>query len=277
MALTVVYSNAFGGVVAENRGGTVSTYVRDTLGSTIGLMNSSGTLTDRWEYWPYGEVVSRTGTNATPFTFLGVIGYFQDVLAKLFYVRARHLRVDLARWLTVDPLWPRQPAYVYATAQPMVKTDPSGLICYSPLPWINPFCQCCNQKNPLFPATGPNAAACCSTAGQNAASALSTAQGACSQSFNGAVATMVGICTLAVAAAAFLGPIVIALVLVICVAALLYVYTLGNPECMATYYLDLEQVDVGVAICLGTKNSASSLLKFNCEGADPGGGGGGAG
>jgi len=115
-------------VVSETRSGVESDYIGDPLGSTIGLMNSAGTMTDRWEYWPYGEVVSRTGTNATPLTFLGVIGYFQDILSKLFYVRARHLRVDLARWLTVDPLWPGQAAYTYVANMPAGKADPSGLI-----------------------------------------------------------------------------------------------------------------------------------------------------
>ncbi len=127
MAMSVVYSNAFGGIIAENRGGVISDYVQDPLGSTIGLMDSTGTLTDRWEYWPWGEVVSRTGTNPTPFTFLGVIGYFKDVLDKLFYVRARHLRVELARWLTVDPLWPNRVAYSYCSDSPHLHTDPSGL------------------------------------------------------------------------------------------------------------------------------------------------------
>ena len=50
MAMSVVYSNAFGGVFAENRGGTVSIYVPDTQGSTIGLVSSAGVLTDRWVY-----------------------------------------------------------------------------------------------------------------------------------------------------------------------------------------------------------------------------------
>jgi len=126
MALSIIYSNFCGMVVSETRNGVESDYISDTLGSTIGLMDSAGAMTDRWEYWPYGEVVSRTGTNPTPLTFLGVIGYFQDVLAKLFYVRARHLRVDLARWLTADPLWPSQLAYTYATSAPSVLTDASG-------------------------------------------------------------------------------------------------------------------------------------------------------
>lgn len=127
MAMSVVYSNFCGMVVSETRGGVVSDYVSDPLGSTIGLMNSSGTMTDRWEYWPWGEVASRTGTSVTPLTFLGVLGYFKDVLDKLFYVRARHLRVDLARWLTSDPLWPSEAAYEYVENNPEVIADPSGL------------------------------------------------------------------------------------------------------------------------------------------------------
>jgi RHS repeat-associated protein len=114
-------------VVSETRNGVESDYISDTLGSTIGLMGSAGTMTDRWEYWPYGEVVSRTGTSVTPLTFLGVLGYFQDVLSKLFYVRARHLRVDIARWLTVDPIWPNESPYSYANGKAVSISDPYGL------------------------------------------------------------------------------------------------------------------------------------------------------
>jgi len=127
MALTVVYSNAFGGVFAENRGGTVSNYVPDSLGSTIGLTSSAGSLTDRWEYWPYGEFARHSGSSVTPLTFLGVLGYFQDVLSQFFYVRARHLRVDLARWLTLDPIWPHAQAYAYVNARPVSRSDRTGL------------------------------------------------------------------------------------------------------------------------------------------------------
>src|SRR5580700_1431914 len=128
MALSVVYSNFCGRVVSETRGGVESDYISDPLGSTIGLMDSAGTMTDRWEYWPYGEVVSRTGSNATSLTFLGVLGYFQDILSELFYVRARHLRVDLVRWLTVDRIWPDQQPYGYANNSPTSMSDSSGLL-----------------------------------------------------------------------------------------------------------------------------------------------------
>jgi len=134
MAMSVVYSNFCGRVVSETRGGVESDYVSDPLGSTIGLMNSAGTMTDRWEYWPYGEVVSRSGSNPTPLTWLGVIGYFQDVLSKLLYVRARHLRADLTRWLTTDPKWPGARAYGYAGGRPTYVADPTGC------DWLKAYC-----------------------------------------------------------------------------------------------------------------------------------------
>lgn len=154
MAMSVVYGNAFGGIISENRGGTVSAYVPDPLGSTIGLMNSAGTLTDSWTYWPYGEVRTRSGSNATPFTFLGTLGYFLDTLNKLFYVRARFLRPDLARWLTVDLMWPCQRSqYAYVRDMPVKMRDPSGLA---------PTYQECQEMYP----TGSNELADCCTAAQ---------------------------------------------------------------------------------------------------------------
>ena len=61
--MSVVYSNFAGRVVSETRNGVESNYISDPLGSTISLMNSAGVMTDRWEYWPYGEDVSRTGAD----------------------------------------------------------------------------------------------------------------------------------------------------------------------------------------------------------------------
>ena len=178
MAMSVVYSNAFGRVIAENRGGVVSRYVTDTQGSTIGLVSSSGVLTDRWVYWPYGEVASRAGTNVTPLTWLGTIGYFLDALPKLFYVRARHLRADLARWLTVDGLWPRQAAYPYVGCWPTSVTDPSGLqggagggSAGGVVPWLYPFCVCAPM-----PTTD---SACCYNQEQVAKSVCSDLVSAC--------------------------------------------------------------------------------------------------
>lgn len=69
----------------------------------------------------------RTGTTATPFTFVGTLGYYKDVAGRL-YVRARTYLANLARWLTVDPLWPWLPAYDYVFYKCNLIVYPSGLL-----------------------------------------------------------------------------------------------------------------------------------------------------
>ena len=75
-------------IVHEARGGVHRDYMRDPLGSTVGLINSNQTITDTFEYWPYGEIRTQTGSTGTPFTFVGTLGYFLDSATQSVYVRA---------------------------------------------------------------------------------------------------------------------------------------------------------------------------------------------
>ena len=127
MAMSVVYATINGQIVSENRGGVISYYAPDNLGSTVALLDATGTVTDTFTYWPYGEIQSHVGSSVTPFTFCGTLGYYTDVLGSQIYVRARYLWQALTRWLTQDPLWPRDYAYVYASSNPVAYSDPSGL------------------------------------------------------------------------------------------------------------------------------------------------------
>jgi RHS repeat-associated protein len=103
----------------------VTTYVPDTVGSVIQTLDASGSQTSSTAYWPFGEVQTGTGTNLSPWGFIGSFGYYQDSVAK-FYVRARVLRGDLARWQTVDKNWPVESAYGYATNNPLDIIDKNG-------------------------------------------------------------------------------------------------------------------------------------------------------
>lgn len=122
----VRYTVANGEIIAEKRGGVRKTYVPDPLGSTIALLDNTQTKTDTFSYWPYGEVQSRTGTTATPFQFVGTLGYYRDATDRM-YVRARYLRPNMARWQTVDPLWPNAEAFAYCAPNPVTLHDPTGL------------------------------------------------------------------------------------------------------------------------------------------------------
>lgn len=126
MAMSVVYANIGGRISCEVRAGAVSHFAPDCQGSTIAQMNQSGVVTDTYDYWSYGEERIHSGASITDLTFLGVLGYFKDILNKVYYVRARFYRPDLARWQTVDPLWPEERAYEYSGDAPTAFSDPSG-------------------------------------------------------------------------------------------------------------------------------------------------------
>jgi RHS repeat-associated protein len=130
--MSVVYTNFAGMLVHEDRGGVETEYVPDTLGSAIGCLQGDATsLSYRAEYWPYGEIQAETGTNPSPWGFVGLLGYLRD-LVKLLYVRARYYQPTYGRWLTVDPWWPVLPAYDYVLGLPVSLADPNGL---------SPICQ----------------------------------------------------------------------------------------------------------------------------------------
>jgi RHS repeat-associated protein len=128
MAVTT-YTVMGGEVLGETRGGEERVYLPDPSGSVAALIDSSQNITDEWEYWPYGEVRSHVGSSETPFTYLGTLGYHSDGAGR-YYVRARVLDARDARWTTVDPLWPEEPAYGYVGGNPATRTDPSGMQTY---------------------------------------------------------------------------------------------------------------------------------------------------
>lgn len=122
----VTYLVVNGMILQEDRDGVVREYRPDTNGNTIALTDATG-VTDSWEYWPFGEVRTRTGSNPTPFQFGGILGYYTDSSSRI-HVRARHYRPPTARWQTVDPYWPGQPPYIYVHGNPEIATDPSGRV-----------------------------------------------------------------------------------------------------------------------------------------------------
>ncbi len=126
MALSVVYTVVNGVVYSEDRGGTVTDYRPDTLGSTAALTQGN-TVTATYVYWPYGEVRAKTGSGTTNFTYVGTLGYYNDTSLRT-YVRARHYRQNAGRWMTVDPLWPAEGTYSYSLDRPITLTDRTGLI-----------------------------------------------------------------------------------------------------------------------------------------------------
>ena len=124
--LTANYVYAGGDRLAKVAGGAVSYYLKDHLGSTRTLLSSGGTAAATYDYWPYGEVLATSGTDATPFRFTG---HERDSESGLDFMQYRTYGPERLRFLQVDPAAEKYPGlspYAYAANNPLTFIDARG-------------------------------------------------------------------------------------------------------------------------------------------------------
>jgi len=160
----VNYTTVNGEILSENRNGVKRDYVPDPLGSTIALLDNTQTKTDTFEYWPYGDVRARTGTTATPFQFVGTLGYYRDSAVRT-YVRARILDSPIGRWMTTDPIGfmgGDLNLYRYAGSRVVSLTDPGGTVPLPPFYRLISWPKLCVWQFPRA-IDGDKCLACCAS------------------------------------------------------------------------------------------------------------------
>ncbi len=146
--VTTVYTNEpqqYGNLVSQRSGSTTSYFHFDALGSTRQLTTTAGAVSDTFTYNAWGEEVARTGTTATPFRWIGELGYYWDTDRQLYYIRRRSYSAPLGRWLAVDPLfyWIGTVRARYATNEMPVFRDASfATRASSSYPWETLFGGC---------------------------------------------------------------------------------------------------------------------------------------
>ena len=113
--------------LSERRGTTSSFYHSDALGSTRGITGSTQATTDSTLYDGFGMTVSETGTNPTPFGFVGKEQYQTDGDSGLQLLGHRYYDPSIGRFLSQDPAKSGTNWYKYADNNPLAKTDSSGL------------------------------------------------------------------------------------------------------------------------------------------------------
>ena len=101
-------------------------FMADGLGSTLGLADSSGTLTAEFTYDPFGSTTASgtPGNNSAQFT-----GRENDATG-LYYYRARYYSPTLQRFISQDPIGfagGDMNFYAYVANDPVNNTDASGL------------------------------------------------------------------------------------------------------------------------------------------------------
>jgi RHS repeat-associated protein len=126
---SVVYT--FGDdLLSQDRNNAFSFYLYDGLGSTRGLSNSSGAVTDTYNYEAFGELLNSTGSTANDFRFTGE--QLDDDLGQ-YYLRARRYDPNTGRFtqqdaymgVNGDPVTLHK--YLYANVDPVNYNDPTGL------------------------------------------------------------------------------------------------------------------------------------------------------
>ena len=110
-------------------GDTRRFYHADVLGSVRALTDETGTVTDRYTFEAFGELIDHQGQDPNPYLFAG------EALERstgLYYLRARWMDPGAGRLAGMDPFagLVSEPMtlhpFLYAAADPVNKTDPSG-------------------------------------------------------------------------------------------------------------------------------------------------------
>jgi len=105
--------------------GTVTSFVTDSLGSTLALTDAGASTTASYSYGAYGNA-AKTGSDDTPFQYTG---RENDGAANLYYYRARYYNPTFGQFISADPLGLARGlnAYAYVLGNPIINVDPLGL------------------------------------------------------------------------------------------------------------------------------------------------------
>ncbi len=116
-------------LISQRRGGSVSYYHYDGLGSTRVLTDDAGGVTDTYTYEAFGDLVDHIGNTENKYLFTGEQ---YDPNAGFYYLRARYYSPGNGRFASQDS-WQGSISdpdtlhkYVYGKNNPVIFTDPSG-------------------------------------------------------------------------------------------------------------------------------------------------------
>src|SRR5690625_2002122 len=131
--------------------GAASYYIKDHLGSVRVVVNSSGTVLETRDYYPYGlEMPGRSylsGTKAKE----NYTGHERDAETGMLYAGARYYMPNIGRWTSGDPLAASYAAwspYNYVLNNPLGFVDPDGR-CPVSGGWNHGGGSCIERLNPV--------------------------------------------------------------------------------------------------------------------------------
>ena len=121
------FAHGYGLVASTDPSGSAF-YHYDAVGNTTEVTDASGAVANEYRYSPFGQIISRSETIATPFQFSGMYDAMTDPTG-LVHLGARSLDPATGRFIQPDPLGigASPNLYRYADNNPISKIDPTGL------------------------------------------------------------------------------------------------------------------------------------------------------
>ncbi|NBR07588.1 MAG: hypothetical protein EBT92_17735, partial [Planctomycetes bacterium] len=124
-------SHFYYGSILESEFDGTNTYSfnYDSVGNTVLVSDNGQNVVNRYQYMPFGEITSSTGTRQNAFQFSGAHGVQNDGNG-LAYMRARYYDPSNGVFTQADPIGFRgSPSnlYLYAANNPLRLVDPTGL------------------------------------------------------------------------------------------------------------------------------------------------------
>jgi RHS repeat-associated protein len=117
--------------LAMLRGGAISFYNPDALGSITSLSDSAGAIAQTYMFDSFGKLTASSGSVTNPFQY---VSRELDTESNLYYVRARYFDPTAGRFLSEDPIGFNGDGnfYRYVDNDPADQSDPFGLCAPGP-------------------------------------------------------------------------------------------------------------------------------------------------
>ncbi len=125
--LVAKYHHDGGGLLAMSRGNANYWYAYEAIGTTRQLMNAQGQVTDTYAFDAWGNELAAQVSTVNPHRYVGKQGYYLDTESVLMLLGVRYYSSGAGRFTSPDPAASRDNLYVYASANPLLNIDPSGL------------------------------------------------------------------------------------------------------------------------------------------------------
>ncbi len=122
--------------LSMQRGGTMSYYHADGLGSITSLTNFGADVVSSYQYDSFGNLTNSTGSISNPFLYTG---RELDIETGLYFYRARYYDPSIGRFISEDPIQFKggNNFYGYVNNDPVNAVDPWGLKECIELCWLS--------------------------------------------------------------------------------------------------------------------------------------------